>query len=292
MNTVSLATRPVGQPFGKTVGMALLSWKSPKTVRASIQTYLDNDLFSLFDDAVICFQEIDEEDRTLAEECGIRCVGTQKNTGIQGGFRFAWESLDTDYIIIMENDCPMCVDLEEARKQLQESLELLTTGTLDLMRLRSRFRPGEQSRTSSMYSRFWSIKEKDPRWIDAEPLDESPAWKKNLRRLFRPSKATKWIGRSIYVERYPEQKHPEYIQRAKNDIFIVDSAVLPWTNQTTLISRDFLGQLLDYADTHPSSRTVNGFQDFEKPLNCAYWKNAHFKIGAHLGIFTHQRLDR
>lgn len=292
MNQVPLATQPVGQAFAKTVGMAILSWKSPKTVRASLQTYLDNNLLSLFDDVVLCFQEIDDEDRALAEESGIRCVGTEKNTGIQGGFRLAWESLNTDYIIVMENDCPLYVDHAEAAKQLRESLDLLTSGQIDAMRLRSRFRPGEQFRAASIYSRFWKVRDIDPRWNNTEKLDNSLSIVKLFRRLFRPSKAVRMLGRSLFIERHPEKIFPKYIQRPLENVFIVDSEALPWTNQTTLTSRYFLGKLLDYADSNPRSRKVNGFQDLEKPLNSTFWRESHFKIGVQLGIFTHQRLDR
>lgn len=275
---------------GRTLGCAILSWKSPQTVRASIQTYLDAGLFRLFDDAVLCFQEIDEEDRLLARDLGLRCTGTEKNSGIQGGFRMACNSLRTDYIIVLENDCPMVVDPAEARRQLLRSIELIEAGKADVVRLRSRFDPGMKWRGAAIYSWFYPVTQPDPRWNQTETLDPSPRWIKKIRRTLRPFKARKWSGRSVYIEQHPDQLFPDRIQR-EDEVFLVDSSVMPWTNQSSLVTRSFLERLLDYADAHPRSRTVHGFQDLEKPLNCRFWRKAHFRIAIMPGIFTHRRLD-
>lgn len=277
--------------FHKTVGLAILSWKAPRTVRASLESYIAKGLFSLFDDVVLCFQEISDDDIALAKEFGIRYVGTPTNTGIQGGFRMAYQSLRTDYVIILENDLRMIADKEEARKQLLDCLNMLEQKVIDAARLRSRFTPGFPIRAASGYSRMFPIRELHHAWENSEPLDDTPDWMKYLRRTLRPNKARKWSGRSVYVEQNPEKLFPHIISKHGNYL-IVDSSALPWTNQPTLVSRKLLGELLDYADTHPSSRTVNGFQDFEKPLNCRYWKRRHYKIAVSPGIFTHQRLDR
>lgn len=275
---------------GKTLGCAILSWKSPHTVRASVQTYLDAGLFRLVDDAVLCFQEIDEQDRVLAGDLGIRCTGTEQNTGIQGGFRMACNSVCTDYLIVLENDCPIVVDPAETRHQLLRAIQLLESGKADVVRLRSRFDPGMKFRAVSMYSRFYPITQPDPRWNQTEEIDASPRWIKALRRTIRPPKARRWSGRSVYIEQHPEQLFPDRIHR-EDEVFFVDSSIMPWTNQSSLVARPFLERLLDFADAHPRSRTVHGFQDLEKPLNSRFWRKAHFRIAVMPGIFTHRRLD-
>jgi hypothetical protein len=35
----------------------------------------------------------------------------------------------------------------------------------------------------------------------------------------------------------------------------------------------------------------NGFQSPERPLNCRWWRNQHFKIGQGKGLSTHRRMD-
>jgi len=273
------------------IGVAILSWKSPETVRNTLQTYTKNDFLSLFEDVVLCFQAISDADQALAKDLGIRYVGNEKNTGIQGGFRMAYENLNCEYVMVLENDCLLRTDRGMAYDRLSEALSLLQDGRADLVRMRSRYHPGPPMRAASVYSRFYPIVEQAKNWTGSEELSTAPDFIKKLRRTIRPFKARKWIGRSVYIEEHPELKHPRYINKIK-DTFIVDSAVLPWTNQPTLLSRKLFQHLLDFADAHPSSRTVNGLQDFEKNLNCAYWRKRHYKIGVSTGIFTHLRLDR
>ena len=100
------------------------------------------------------------------------------------------------------------------------------------------------------------------------------------------------MGRGLYIEKWPERLFPKYIWKTGDGMYIVDSKVINWTNQSILTTKRFFLQMLDYADQHPRSRTVNGFQDMEKPLNCRWWRRQHFKIGVSDGLFTHQRLDR
>lgn len=294
--TLHCGEDPIGKPFGKTVGLAILAYKAPVTTAASIRNHQENGLYRLFDDVVVCFQSASDEDRQMAEECQIRAVMRPENLGIQGGFRWAWESLKTDYVLILENDIPVCVSPESMKAQLQQSLQALIEGKVDLVRLRNRFNPGEQNRFASMYSRFWPIRCKDPRWADTEVLDESSALVKWVRRCLRPGKATRWCGRSPYLEQHPDQLFPKYISALAPDFFVVDSWVLPWTNQCTLISKSLMGTLLDYADAHPSRHIHNSegnkLPTLETPLNCFWWRWKHFRIGLPEGVFTHCRLDR
>lgn len=291
-----VGTTPLSKRFGKTVGLAILSYKAPKTARASIENHLVHHLYRFFDDVVICFQSVTDEDFAMAEEMGIRAVGREENLGIQSGFRYAWSNLKTDYILILENDIPVCVSEDSLEAQLTASLQALIDGKVDVVRLRNRFNPGEQNRFASMYSRFWPLRQIDPRWNNTEELDLSPNWKKALRRLLRPGKATRWCGRSPYIEQAPDTLFPRWISKIADDFFVVDSYVLPWTNLSSLLSHDFMGQLLDYADAHPSKHIHtsdgNTMQTLETPLNCHWWRIRHFRIGMPEGIFTHRRLDR
>jgi hypothetical protein len=273
------------------IGVAILSWKAPETIRNTLINYRDNDFFSLFEEVVICFQEISDEDIQLAKEMGIKYSGTEKNTGILGGFQFAYDSLSSEYVMILENDCLLSEDITCIRSRLSDALHHLQQGSAHLFRMRSRYRPGPPVRAASVYSKYYPIVKLAREWAAAEKLDSSPNWLRRIRRLIRPFKARKWIGRSVYVEENPDRIHPSYIQRL-GESFIVDSHVLPWTNQPTLVNRRLLKELLDYAEAHPSSRTVNGFQDFEKNLNNNFWRRKHLKIGISKGFFTHKRLDR
>ncbi len=286
----------IAKPYGKTIGLAILAYKAPETTRASILNHLEHGLYELFDRVVVCFQAVSDEDLAMARECGVEAVGRQENLGIQAGFRWAWETLKTDYVLILENDIPVCVSPESMRAQLELSLRYLEEGKVDLVRLRNRFNPGKQNRFASMYSRFWPVREPDARWARTEPLDAAPNWKKFLRRLVRPGKAVRWSGRSPYIEAHPDRLFPRHIGKLSEDYYVVDSWVLPWTNQCTLVSHALFGKLLDYADAHPSRHIQNSegnkMPTLETPLNRFWWRLKHFKIGMPEGVFTHRRLDR
>lgn len=295
MTTLDSSIR-LGTPYGKTVGLAILAYKAPETTRASIENHLQHGLYNLFDQVTVCFQSVSSEDLAMAKSYNIMAIGRPENYGIQGGFRWAWEILKTDYILILENDIPICVDSESMKMQLQESMRHLEAGEVDLVRLRNRFNPGEQNRFASMYSRFWPIRNPDPRWNHTEILDYAPKFIKFIRRTLRPDKAQRWSGRSPYIECSPERLFPRWIKRIGEDFLCVDSWVLPWTNQCTLISHEKFGELLHYAERHPAKRIHNSegnkLPTLETPLNCLWWRRQHLRIGLPEGIFTHHRLDR
>ncbi|MDO5463176.1 MAG: hypothetical protein Q4F99_06825, partial [bacterium] len=240
----------IGKPYGKTVGLAILAYNAPITTEASIRNHQSHGLYQFFDDVVVCFQCATDDDVAMAKRCGVRYVTREDNLGIQGGFRWAWETLKTDYILILENDIPVCVSNEVLEAQLKQSLRLLVQKKVDLVRLRNRFNPGEQNRFASMYSRFWPVHCQDSRWRHTERLSTAPNWLKALRRFCRPGKAIRWCGRSPYIEQHPDKLFPNYIEVIEPDFFCVDSWVLPWTNQATLLSKNLMGMLLDYADAH------------------------------------------
>ena len=274
------------------IGVAILSWKSPKTVRNTLESYLNTKFLDMVDDSVLCFQEVSKEDIELAKSVGIRYVATDNNKGIQGAFRLGYESLDTDYILILENDCSIVGSQDFIRSQLTEALKLLDADVVDLVRLRSRFNPGfGGDRAVRMYTRFFNVTKPHENFNLHESIDNSLSFIKWMRRTLRPDKACRWSGRSVYVEKHPEKLFPKFISAYENAL-IVDSHILPWTNQPTLVSRKFFGSLLEFADKNPSRRTVNAFLDLEKPLNCKWWRNSKFRIGIIDGMFTHNRLDR
>jgi hypothetical protein len=99
-------------------------------------------------------------------------------------------------------------------------------------------------------------------------------------------------GRSVYVEKNPEQLFPKYIKK-DGDVFIVDSEVIAYTDQSLLVKKDFLlNVLFKYCNEHPSRRTRYGLQMQEIILNCRWWRKQHFKIGICRGLFSHERFDR
>lgn len=277
-----------GKPF--TVGLAMLSWRAHDTLINALESYRARDLFSLFDDCLIFFQDISEEDRRIADAYGLRAEGGA-NIGIAEGMRQAVERAKTDYVVYLENDCPLVESREEAQQQLACALELLESKTIDVMRLRHRWQFGEGFLLEK-YTRLYPTMDIHPAFTAIEKLDHSSSSVKSVRRFMRPDKAKKFIGRSVYLEHHPEALFPQLISRVQDETYAIDSSCINWTNQSILFHRDFfLDVLMPYIDTHPSSRTCNGFQTPENPLNSRWWRKQHFKVGIGRGLFTHRRVD-
>ena len=260
----------------------LMSWRSHKTLEATLETYKAQNLFSYFDEVIVLFQEVSIADLEIAEKYNLRYITTDKNIGIHGGMRLLAESATSDYILFLENDCPLIEEGKEIKSQLSLSISRLSKGEVDIYRMRSRWQPGEKFDTIEKYKEYHKLP------------NEKFNLHKFLRKLIRPGKYKKLIGTSPYVHETPQGfLYNRFIKKMPEGDFIVDSAVLPWTNQSVIVNRKlFLDVILSYVGANPSRRTVCGFQDVEKSLNSKWWKNQHFKIGIGKGLFTHKRLDR
>lgn len=281
----------ISAKFSATVGVGILSWKSHKTLEKSLQSYEKIGFKEYFDEVKIIFQEISEDDVKLAEKYGYDYVGTDKNLGIQNGHRLIYENLNTDYILVLENDNPVIVDSELFKKRLFKSIELLEEKKIDVMRLRHRWNFGE-SFSLEKYLSYYNINNLHENYIFTE-LDTNPkkTFSKFLKRSLRPSKALRVAGYGLYFEKEPEKIFPKYVTKIEDNLYCINSKIMTWTNQSVLLSKEFYGKLLDYVYKNPSSRTANGFQDLEKPLNSNWWREQGFLIGLGEGIFSHNRFD-
>lgn len=274
-----------------TVGVGILSWKSHKTLEKSLQSYEKIGFKNLFDEVKIIFQEIGLEDEELAKKYGYDYVGTKENLGIQRGHNLIHDNIDTDYILVLENDNPLIEDGSVVFDRLIQSLQLLENGSIDMMRLRHRWKFGEGF-SLEKYLNYFEVQELHEKYCsDKIALNSFNKFIKPIKRFLRPQKANRVSGYSLYYEKYPEKVFPKYVKKIDNELFAVDSYIMTWTNQSVLLKRKFYCELLKYADEHPSSRTANGFPDFEKPLNSLWWREQSYKIGVGEGIFTHNRFD-
>ncbi len=274
-----------------TIGVGILSWKSHKTLEKSLQSYEEIGFKDFFDEVKIIFQEVSKEDKELAKKYGYDYVGLDCNIGIQGGHRCIYENLTTDYVLVLENDNPVVESRNVTYERLLESILLLNNKTIDIMRLRHRWNFGEGF-SLDKYLNFFEVKEfhKKYSYIKIKHSIINNLLK-SINRIFRPEKAKRLAGYSLYCEKEPEKLFPKDIKKIGNELYSVKSSILTWTNQSVLLSRSLYGFLLDYADKNPSSRAANGFQDLEKPLNSKWWRSQNYNIGVGEGIFSHNRYD-
>lgn len=254
--------------------ICILSWKAHQSLINTLDSYRDHGLLDHPAPKFIFFQEISEQDITIARKYNIEYRGTKENIGIDGAWEDILTHITTPYVLFLEDDCPLIMNREQAYLQLQASLQLLQEQKADIVRLRSRWQPGYKFNILAKYQRFFA--------------DNIYA---KLLRFFRPKKASRLLGAAIYAHQNPEKIHSEILKNG--DFYIVDSAHLNWTNQSVMLSKDlFLKELLPYIKTHPSSRKLNGRQNLENSLNCRWWRKQQYKIAIHKdGLFTHVRID-
>lgn len=285
--TIKLSSR-----IGATTGVGILSWKGHKTLENSLQSYEKIGFRDFFDEVKIVFQEVSEDDKALALKYAYDYIGTKNNLGIQKGHQLICDNLKTDYVLILENDNPIIEDYQTTFNRLKESLKLLKDNTIDIMRLRHRFNFGEGF-SLEKYLRYYDIKclHKKFSCEKIKKTSKLNSFLKLLKRTFRPSKAKRLAGYCLYYEQNPETIFPQYIKKIDHEVFSVDSQIITWTNQGVILKRELYAKLLKYANNNHSTKTANGFQDLEKPLNRKWWREQNFKIGVCDGIFTHNRFD-
>ena len=270
---------------GRSVGMGLLSWKAHLTLENTLSTYAGERLFSLFDQTRVLFQEASPDDFRVAARHGLDVDSTPENIGIHGGVKRLLEGLDTDYVLLLENDCPLIESHAEASRQLSAAMRQVDERHVPLFRFRSLSHPGQGFATRRKFLRYYADRVGAGHGHDY--------WSSKVRRMLRPAKASRLKGIAAYASDRPESLFPEAFERTDHDVLLTSSAFLNWTNQSVLVDRRWmLDDILPFVERHPSRRLVNGFSDIEKELNCAWWRKQRFPIGLVAGLFTHERIDR
>lgn len=263
--------------FG-TVGLGILSWRGHRSLAAALKTYQKQDFFSLFDECLIFLPDPNEEVVTVANQYPLRIETAPVNQGILVGMKVISDRLDTDYIFFTENDCPLLESQSEARRQIRKAGEILASGTACMARMRHVNKSGEPFHGIDKYYRYFP----NPDTLQAQ-----------LRRIFRPQKAKKLCGTAIYAEANPAAKFPNYIRNIGDGFYMVDTAVMPWTNLSIIIKRSFFRKtILPYCTSVPFTRGANGFRNIEVELNQSeFWRKSGWKIACGPGLLTHKRID-
>lgn len=272
----------------------LLSWRAHKTLRKTLDSYKRANLMGAVDEFKIFFNEISAEDRELAKEYGVEATGSVENLGIWGGMDGAAAALNGDYILLLQNDCPVISSPEETRKWLNEGVKLLESGKADMIRMRHRFNQGEGIDFGRFYS-FSYVHELDERHTKYN--GELPAGAtrdslcKKLHRLFRPFAFLRRVIAVIHLEKHPEKVVPKYIKK-EGDFYVVDSRIINFSEQPMLISKKLYQELSAFGHRRPCKAKVNGRPLLEITLNSWWWKHHHFRVAiCDEGVFTHNRFD-
>lgn len=257
------------------LSVGVLSWKAHDTLRKTLSSY--SHLLPLVDEAVVFFNSVSDEDRRIAREFGFRDEGSSENLGILGGTLSLVRHLHGDIVMLLQNDNPVNVSPDMLAKRIASARSLIDGGIADIVRMRDRFDPTFSDRMK--YLRYWP---------DDGECDTMKLW---ARRVIRPFKALRMVGRASDVLRNPSIRHP----RVFTDVggaFLSDSRYVNYSDQPLMVRRSLILELLEWADLHKrGSRTLNGLAVPEIIINGAYWKRKRVRVAIADGVFAHARFD-
>jgi hypothetical protein len=264
------------------IGLGILSWKGHDSLSVSLETYRAKGLLDYVQEKAIFLPEQRPQETTLATSYGLDIYGHPQNLGILGGFKALAQSLTSDIIVMVENDCPLIVDTPLMQQQLITAYQMIQSGKADIVRLRSRQYPGQD----------WGVNRKYRTLYPPENASWTQKMMMTCWRALRPEKAMRLAGWSVYENAQEAQKFPHITNyHADQDAYLLDSAFMTWTNQSIMVRKDFfLNKIIAYAENAPTTRRINGFRNLEIEMNSDYWRTGGFKIWIPQGIFTHKRI--
>ena len=255
--------------------IGILSWRGYDSLKNSLISYEKNGLSQLTNKKFICLPEYNGEGIKIANKFNYKPILIRENIGILGGFKELAKQMPKGPILLLENDLELIENKKTTFNQIKQSIDNLYKHNAIQVRLRSRFDPGEPFVGVIKYKQYWS-----------NDLLSS------IKRFFRPSKAEKLIGTSIYSIQNPEIRHSKYIKKLSNEFYLVSSSNLNWANLAILVDRDsYLKIIIKRAELTKSKHNVNGFKNIEIELNSKWWKEKEFKILLAPGLFKHNRLS-
>ena len=257
------------------VGVSILSWRGAETLRPSLESYAAANLFGEFSDAQLFLPDPDKAVLDVANQFDIQISTTPQNPGIMENMATSADAMSTDFILMLENDCPLIEPISEVRRQIKKSLELLEQENVMMSRLRSVREPGQAFTGLGKY----------------RSLNDGSNKSRITRRL-RPDKVRRLSGYGLYDGPDSIARHPNHFEDVGDGFYLVDASVMPWTNQSILIHREtFLNKIIPLARSVKTKRHANNLPNLEVEMNkTPLWRNSGWKIACGPGLFTHERI--
>jgi len=257
------------------IGLSILSWRGAEALSLAMQSYESVSLFDLFDDSQIYLPDPDKSVLDVAAKFEIKTKTSPKNLGIMENMIAAAEKLSTDYILMLENDCPLIEPLDEVKRQLKTSVNLLERENVIMSRLRSVREPGQAFTGLEKYRRLYN-----------------GTLRSSLMRRFRPDHHRRVSGYALYDGHLSIERHLDYFEAIDDQTYLVDAAIMPWTNQSILINREFfLNKIIPIARSVKTKRHANSLPNLEIEMNKSRkWHRSGWKIVCGPGLFTHERI--
>lgn len=240
------------------LSIGILSWRSDRSIKATLESYKTNGLLSLANDVTILFQEARPKDIKLAETYGIKCIPLDDNIGIGKAFKRLAIEAATDNILLLEHDWQLVENALFAKEHLSAAIDLINED-VHCVRLRHQFKYGFPHYSIDRY------KGKELTYFDD--------WIK----LYHPH-----LLDAIHWEAEPHVKWPDFFSK-QGDFYFANSAIGNWTNNPCLYKKDF------YLST--VERFTGEGIDLEKNISY-WWARQNFKIAQGRGLFEHKDIDK
>ena len=253
--------------------VAILTWNAPKTLQRTLASLAP--IAGLFAERLVVCQESHAEEMALAERYGFKAVGTAENLGVQGGLQRCVEAASSPAVLVLENDNLYCGG-DAGVADLEAALTLMAERRPFCIRLNQVIR-------NHKYRTFWG---------GGYPP------RRTLAAMLRPRVARTYLAYALYQDNFDPAGELPFLERVGERIWLTDSRYLPWSNRAFLVWRDrFLGELIAFANSHPTSKLVNGRPGLESqinhPKNRWWWREQQFPIAICApGLFGHRRHDR
>lgn len=271
------------------LGIGVLTWRAHQTVAVSVASWQQARLLDHASDAVIFFQQQEADDADRAHAWGFRAIGAPENVGIAPGMEQIAQALDTDYILLLQNDCPAVLSASELAAVVHRVMEDMIELSIPYFSLRSRRQPGEILPRRRKYLQAFGMR---------HPMAELPEKQRahaGRQRLGAWLRYRPWQLRAtaIYVEEDPVAAQPRALRWSPRGNILTDSRYHAWTDQSVIVRRDwFLSVMMGAFATAPAARANTVRRSLEPVANRPWWYRARIPIGfAEPGAFTHKRLD-
>jgi len=159
--------RRIGKKRGgnlKDITMHMLCWKSPKTVKNTLESYKKGNLLTSVN-TTIYFQERDDACDALAAEYGIeKVMGTNENLGILLALLEMIEKTTTPYFMFAECDFELVEGPQDVSDILGDAMKLINEKDVKVVRLIDRKKPGHPlyslngKNASTKFEKGWPYK--------------------------------------------------------------------------------------------------------------------------------------
>ena len=234
------------------LSIGILSWKSPRTLINTLESYKYSGLLDMVNDSWIFFQEGTSEDKEIASLYNLNIIMSPTNVGIGKAFTRLAQTAMTNKVLLLENDWVSIEESVAVRKELLCGMTLLDTGRADVVKYRHRKFPGDP-----LYTRQFAFNE----MASPKHLFECIHW--------RPS---------------PDVVFPEHIRvDLETGMYLCNSRYANQTNNPCMFKTDFYLKSL-------SPFSGEGI-DLETNID-EWWQNQDFTVAHGEGLFHHSRMDR